>query len=380
MSGFASWNPQHLHRGGSLTATSALLVLLVVALSACGDSAPSSTSAVDISEAGERPPDDGGFAASDPPDGLALQTLPSVADLVEKIRPSVASISVESLTRGLFLDFTDEGAGSGIVVGADGYVVTNLHVVQSAKDIKVHLPDGRTFQGRIVGQDPISDLAMLKIDAEGLPYVALGSSEGLRVGDWVVAIGNAAALKGGPTVTLGIISGVGRTVATDRGQLYDLIQTDAAINDGNSGGPLVNLAGEVIGINTAILRQAQGIGFAISSSVATPIINSLIENGRVVRPLIGLAGRDLTPAIANELGLRHLEGVIVTRMARDGPAYLAGIRVGNVITEIDGTATPDMARFLTLLWSHEVGDEIRVVYFVENDQAEASVVLAERPR
>ena len=380
MSGFASWNPQHLHKGASLTATSALLFLLVIALSACGDSAPSSTSAVDISEAGERPPDDGGFAASNAPDGLALQTLPSVADLVEKIRPSVASISVESLTRGLFLDFTDEGAGSGIVVGADGYVVTNLHVVQSAEDIKVHLPDGRTFQGRIVGQDPISDLAMLKIEAEGLPYLSLGSSEGLRVGDWVVAIGNAAALKGGPTVTLGIISGVGRTVATDRGQLYDLIQTDAAINDGNSGGPLVNLAGEVIGINTAILRQAQGIGFAISSSVARPIINSLIENGRVVRPLIGLAGRDLTPAIANELGLRHLEGVIVTRMARDGPAYLAGIRVGNVITEIDGAATPDMARFLTLLWSHGVGDEIRVVYFVDNDQAEASVVLAERPR
>ena len=353
---------------------------MVVAVHGCGDSAATSTSTIDAPVSAERPRDDGGSGASSDSARLSLQTLPSVADLVEQIRPSVASISVESVSKGLFLDFTDEGAGSGIVVGPDGYVVTNLHVVQSANDIRVHLPDGRTFQARIVGEDPISDLAMLKVDAEGLPHVSLGSSEGLRVGDWVVAIGNAAALKGGPTVTLGIISGVGRSVATERGQLYDLIQTDAAINDGNSGGPLVNLAGEVIGINTAILRQAQGIGFAISSSVATPIIDSLIENGRVVRPLIGLAGRDFTSAIANDLGLRHLEGIIVTRISKDGPAYKAGIRVGNVITEIDGSATPDMARFLSLLWSYQVGDEIRVVYFDDDNRAETDVLLVERPR
>ena len=194
-----------------------------------------------------------------------------------------------------------------------------------------------------------------------------------------MAIGNAVALKGGPTVTMGIISGVGRTINTDRGQLYDLVQTDAAINDGNSGGPLVNLDGDVIGINTAMLRQAQGIGFAVSSSVAIPIIDSLIDTGRVARPLIGFAGFDLTPAVANELELDVTEGIIVSRMARDGPAYRAGIRVGNVITEIDGMPTPDMARFLNLLWSYDAGDEILVQYVDDDATRQTQVVLVERP-
>ena len=226
----------------------------------------------------------------------------------------------------------------------------------------------------------ITDLAIIKIDTdEDLPVANLVNSDSLKVGDWVVALGNALALKGGPTVTLGIVSARGRTITTDRGTLYDMIQTDAAINDGNSGGPVVNLNGEVIGISTAIFRQTQGIGFAVSSSVAMPIIDSLIEHGRVVRPLIGLTGADVTPARANRLNLRVDEGIIVTRMSRDGPAFKAGIRVGDVITKMDGIPTPDMARFLTLLWTYQVDDEMQVEYISNGEFNATLVMLAERP-
>jgi len=205
------------------------------------------------------------------PATVAIPSSLSISELVDQIRPAVASISVESVSRGLFFDFTDEGAGSGIVVRSDGYIVTNFHVVQNVRGIRVNLPNGDSYDASIVGGDVVTDLAVIKINpTEPLPTVNFGDSDGLKVGDWVIAVGNALALKGGPTVTMGIISARGRTVRTEQGDLYDMIQTDAAINDGNSGGPLVNLSGEVIGINTAILRDARGIGFAISSDSAVP--------------------------------------------------------------------------------------------------------------
>ncbi|MCH8206202.1 MAG: trypsin-like peptidase domain-containing protein [Chloroflexi bacterium] len=298
---------------------------------------------------------------------------------MDKVKPAVATISVESLTRGLFFDFTDEGAGSGMVVRSDGYIVTNFHVIQDASDIKVSLPGGGTYDARVVGQDALTDLAVLKIEADNLTTVSFGDSDSLEVGDWVVAVGNVLALKGGPTVTLGIVSAKGRTLTTDRGTLYDLLQTDAAINEGNSGGPLINLSGEVVGINTAILRDAQGIGFAISSSVAGPIIDSLIEHGRVVRPLIGLTGADVTASRADQLGLSVDEGIIVTRLSRDGPAFRAGLRVGDVITKLDGIPTPDMARFLSLLWTYDVADVVQIEYISNNQTLETSAELVERP-
>jgi serine protease Do len=266
-----------------------------------------------------------------------------------------------------------------MVIRPDGYILTNFHVIQAAEAIKVNLPNGKTYDARVVGHDQITDLAILKIDPdEDLPTITFGDSDDLHVGDWVVAMGNALALKGGPTVTLGIVSARGRTINTERGALYDLIQTDAAINEGNSGGPLVNLNGEVIGINTAILRQAQGIGFAVSSSVGEPIINSLIEHGRVVRPLIGLTGTDVTPARANQLNLSLTEGIIVTRMTTEGPAYQAGIRQGDVITRINDIPTPDMAAFLTLLWTYDVGDAIAVEYVSNGKVNVAQIELVER--
>ncbi len=292
----------------------------------------------------------------------------------------MASISVESVSRGLFFDFTDEGAGSGIVVRPDGYIVTNLHVIQGVRGIRVNLPNGESYDAVTVGGDVVTDLAVIKIDpAQPLPTVKFGDAASLKVGDWVMAVGNALALKGGPTVTMGIISARGRTVNTERGELYDMIQTDAAINDGNSGGPLVNLDGEVIGINTAILREARGIGFAISSDAAVPIINSLVEHGRVIRPLIGLNGADVTPAIANRFNFNVSEGIVITRLGQGGPAFEAGLQVGDVITKLDGIPTPDMSSFLRLLWSYSVADAVQVEYIRENQGFEASVTLAARP-
>jgi serine protease Do len=299
--------------------------------------------------------------------------------LVEQVSPTVTSIAVESTARGLFFDFTDEGAGTGIVVRPDGYIVTNRHVIDEAESIMVSMSNGDSFPARLVGADKLTDLAVIKIDSQDLKAATFGDSDLLNVGDWVLALGNALALKGGPTVTLGIVSARGRTVKTESAEdLYDMIQTDAAINDGNSGGPLVSLNGEVIGINTAILRQAQGIGFTVSSNVARPIIDSLIEHGRVVRPLIGLEGRDVTPALASRYDLRVNEGIIVTLMTRDGPAYRGGIRPGDIILKLDETPTPDMAKFLTLLWSYKVGDEVAVEYITDDETRMTNVELIER--
>ena len=394
MSGFGLWQPRRRGRSARHLVL-ALFPLFLIALSlACSSKPePSSNAAPDanptavLARADSAPlpspvPSDEGSASlgKSKPAGVGnVGLLPSLADLVERVKPAVASIAVESVARGLFFDFTDEGAGSGIVVRPDGYIVTNFHVVQGANEIKVNLPDGKTYDAAVVGRDIITDLAVIKIDGENLPFATFARSDRLRTGDWVVALGNARALKGGPTVTLGIVSARGRTINTERGTLYGMIQTDAAINDGTSGGPLVNLDGEVVGISTAMLRQAQGIGFAISASVAGPIIDSLIAHRRVTRPLIGLSGADVTAARANRLGINATEGIIVTNMSRDGPAYKAGIRVGDVITKIDGIPTSDMAAFLTLLWTYNVDDVVDVEYLSDNETEVVPVELAERP-
>lgn len=389
------WHQRRLGKGRSRFIVSALSLFVITVALACGSDSssgpvteptnapiPTPTTLPLQSSAAPITVPNGQVAQSTnatlPPSG-ALSTLPSISSLVERTQGAVASISVESVSRGLFFDFTDEGAGTGMIVRPDGYIVTNFHVIQNANEIEVNLTNGKTYSAEVVGRDVITDLAVIKIDAENLPVVKFANSDNLKVGDWVVALGNALALKGGPTVTLGIVSARGRTITTERGQLYDLIQTDAAINDGNSGGPLVNLDGEVVGINTAILRQAQGIGFSVSSTVALPIIESLIEHGRVVRPLIGLTGQDVTSSLANRLNLNVDEGIVVTRTSRGGPADEADIRVGDVVTKINGIPTPDMARFLTLLWTFHVGDQLEVEYLRDNKLDVVTIELTERP-
>ena len=398
MSGFGSWNLRGLPESGSHLKPVGILVLFLVTLTiACGSTEPTPavvsaplptveaepTLSPPLAIVGEAPTP-GLLPAASSSDGapkgaLTGLALPSIADLVEDVTPWVVSITMESTPQGRFSSFANEGAGSGIVIGPEGHVVTNFHVVRGARKIMVHLPDGNSYRARLVGKDEVSDLAVLRINAENLITAKMAADGELRVGDWVLTVGNALALKGGPTVTLGIVSGLARTLQTEEGTLYNLIQTDAAINNGNSGGPLINLKGEVVGINQAILRRAQGVGFAISASAASPIMASLIEHGSVIRPLIGANGQDVTPAMANQYNLDVNEGVMVTSMTRDGPAYEAGIRIGDVILKMDDTPTPDVAGWLNLLWSYGVGDEVDVTYLHENEKLVATVKLTERP-
>ena len=310
---------------------------------------------------------------------LQANKIQSVADLVEKVQPSVVSISVDILSKGLFRKYTNESSGTGMIISPNGYIVTNHHVIVDASDIEVSLLDGRTFPARIIGKDSLTDLAILKVAVDDLPAIIFGNSTVLRPGDQVITIGNALNLKGGPSVTMGIISGLGRTVETDRGDLYDMIQTDAAINRGNSGGPLLNMNGDVIGINTAVYGGAQSMGFAISASIAQPIFKSLIEYGKVVRPLMGLRGTDVTQTLAHKYKLGVTEGVLVTYTSENGPAYRSGLRSGDVITAINSDKTKDMADFLTTLWSHKVGDKVKVAYISEQSQNVTEVTLIERP-
>jgi len=305
--------------------------------------------------------------------------LPQIADIVDKAKLGVASISTKSLVKGYFYNFEDQGNGSGFVVRPDGYIATNYHVVQGATEIKVYLPNGETYDAELIGRDTVTDLAILKIKAEGLEYLSIGDSDNLRVGEWVIAIGNALALKGGPTVTIGIVSALGRTIRSEEGDFYDLIQTDAAINEGNSGGPLLNLSGEVIGINQAILRQGRSLSFAVSANVASPIFEGLISSGCVKRPLMGFASVNLTPAIANDWGISVKEGIIVSYMPSTGPAYDAGIRLGDIIIRINQNPVVDVKSWLTKLWSLESGDEAVVTYIRDGKLYETTVLLGSRP-
>ena len=296
--------------------------------------------------------------------------------MVEEIEPWVVSVTTERFVRGFFTTFRDEGAGSGFIVRSDGYIVTNEHVIRGAQQLQAHLPNGETYPATVVGKDIVTDIAILKIDADGLPFATLSDTSNIRVGDWVMTLGNALDMRGGPTATLGIVSGLGRTIKTEQGQqFFNLIQTDATINTGNSGGPLVDMNGTVIGINQAVLAEAR-FGFAINAAVAGPVIESLIEDGMVSRVEIGIKGDDVTPAIARSFNLSVTEGVVVTAIATDGPAHVAGLRVGHIITKLDDIPTPDLATFLPRLWAYKPGDEI-VIEYVDGDSTKITTVTVE---
>jgi serine protease Do len=230
------------------------------------------------------------------------------------------------------------GLGSGFVVDPRGFILTNWHVVDGAEQIKVTFADERAFTARLVGADPFTDLAVLKVEGGGkLPALRLGSSARLRVGEPLVAIGSPLWIEGGPTVTTGVVSALGRSMEEPGlPMLHNLIQTDAAINPGNSGGPLLARAGEVIGINTAIIASAHGIGFAIAADTAKPVLAALIANGKVVRPSLGLGAVSVTPQIAYANNLPIERGALVTKLDAAGPAAVAGIEAGDIITAVDG--------------------------------------------
>ena len=280
-----------------------------------------------------------------------------------------------------------ESSGSGFIVSADGYILTNNHVVEGADRLLVSLTDRRAFKGRVIGRDPTTDVAVIKIDGTDLPTVPLGDDDRVRIGEWVLAIGNPLGLNF--TVTAGIVSAKGRgaelgpTPGRSLYQITDFIQTDAAINPGNSGGPLVNVRGEVIGINSMIASQTgyySGYGFAIPVNLARNVMDDLVKHGRVRRAIIGVAIADVTPADAAVAGLKEIKGVKVGAYSGDdSPAKRAGIEEGDIIVKADGKDADRVSTLQRIVRSHEPGDVIDLDVMRFGSRKSFKVKLAEAP-
>jgi Do/DeqQ family serine protease len=273
------------------------------------------------------------------------------------------------------------GEGSGVIVRADGYILTNNHVVEGAQQIQVELTDKRVLPARLIGTDPDTDLAVIKIEGAEFPAVAFGDSQALQVADVVLAIGNPFGVFGN-TVTMGIVSALGRTQVSDANPFESFIQTDAAINQGNSGGALVNATGELIGINSSIFTRTgdfSGIGFAIPSALARPIMEQLIATGEVKRGYLGVNLGAVTPEIAKALALKDLGGAFVAAVLDGAPGSRAGLRVNDVIVEINGRATPDRTDAVNLIAMTAPDQTIPLKVLREGQPVELRVTLGKRP-
>ncbi len=357
------------------------LLMLVVMLGACAapTAAPSAPATPSLAPPASTPASLATPALSTPaPAGVSSPVaLPSLAGVVNQVKPAVVAIFTEVQQA--------EGAGSGFIFRPDGYIFTNNHVVEGAQQITVALPPsqrfprGTTLPGKVLGQDPLTDTAVVKVEASDLTTLPMARAP-LQVGDWVIAVGNALALEGGPTVTLGIVSALGRSVDVDTGvTLYDLIQTDAAINPGNSGGPLLNLSGEVVGMNTIVAGGAQGIGFAVSVNTVLSVVDELIRLGKVNWPWIGVTVGSVTPAVASQFGLGVEEGVLIREVSQGSPAERVGLKQNDVIVRLGGVDTPDYLIFLQELRRRRAGDQVELAIRRGNDSLSVTITLAERP-
>ena len=270
------------------------------------------------------------------------------------------------------------GQGSGVIVSPDGYVLTNNHVIEGAQEVTVTLPDKREFKGTIVGADPKTDLAVVKIEGQNLPTVVWGDATKLQVGEYVLAVGNPFGLNS--TVTLGIVSALGRG-RMGITQYEDFIQTDAAINPGNSGGALVNTRGELVGINTAIFSQTggyQGVGFAVPTSMGKPIYESLIKTGKVVRGYLGVGIQDLSQDLAKSFGIKHAKGALVSDVKEDSPADRAGLKQGDVITAYQGSPVEDAVALQRLVTRTVVGMKVPVKVIRDGHEKDLTVTIGEQ--
>ena len=314
-----------------------------------------------------------------------------VADVAARVSPSVVSILTESQASLGFRSYTQQGAGTGIIISESGYVLTNRHVVAEANKVNVVLADGTSYEGvRVVGVDPANDLAFLKIEGgKNLKPAAIGDSSRVEVGEKVVAIGNALG-QYQTSVTSGIISGLGRPlVAGDSSggeteQLSNLLQTDAAINPGNSGGPLVNLNGEVIGINTAIDQEAEGIGFAIPINDAEGLIKSVTASGKLERAFLGVAHVGITSDVAKEYNLPVTHGAYIVNEGGDAvtpgsPAAKAGLRAGDVITKVGDKKIDASHPLLSAISAYQPGDKVSITYLRDGKETTVTVTLATYP-
>ncbi len=303
----------------------------------------------------------------------------------------------EDVFRRFFDDFLGEmpereykqaGLGSGVIINPEGYILTNEHVVNDADKITVTLPDGREFKGELKGRDPRSDLAVIKIDATNLPVAALGNSDDLKIGQWVVAIGNPfgfAMQNPEPTVTVGVISALHRTLGRVLSQdkdYNDLIQTDAAINPGNSGGPMVNLRGEIVGINVAIFSTSggyQGVGFAIPANNAKRIISKLIEGKKILYGWLGVTVQDLTDDLTKYFGLADKKGVLIANVLENSPAQKAGIKEQDVIRQFDNKPANSVKELLNAVAKVEVGRKIKMTVVRDKKELALQVEIGQRP-
>jgi len=315
----------------------------------------------------------------------------SFADLSKQVTPAVVNISTTTTVRipgNVFQQFfgpyygdipdremKQRSLGSGFIVEKDGYIITNNHVIDGASEIKVKLADGRESAAQVIGRDPKTDLALIKISTllKDLPTLTLGDSDAIQVGDWVLAIGNPFGLE--HTVTQGIISASGRVIGS--GPYDNFLQTDAPINPGNSGGPLVNVKGEVVGINSAIVAAGQGIGFAIPSNTAKRIVAQLREKGKVVRGWIGVSIQTVTPGIATALGLKEARGVLVSDTVPGGPAEQGGLQKGDVIVSFDGKKINEPKDLPWIVAETPVGKEVAVNVIRDGKEMDLKLKIAE---
>ncbi|MGZ7133491.1 MAG: S1C family serine protease [Halobacteriota archaeon] len=283
----------------------------------------------------------------------------TIVAAVEKVVPSVVNVSDVKLIQDAYLQVHPvQGVGSGIVIRQDGYIMTNSHVVLGSQEIQVTLQDGRTSRAQVRGIDTKTDIAVIHVEYEDLPVPEMAKSAEVKIGQTAIAMGTPFGLVGGPTVTVGIVSAINRSIQTEVSFMEQLIQTDAAINPGNSGGPLANSAGKVIGVNTAVIQFAQGIGFAIAIEPAIWVANQLIEHGEIVRPWIGISAVDLNPKIVAYYKLPVERGVLVTAVMRNSQAAVSEIQPGDIIVRLGAIDINNVRDLIKVMNAHDVGDVV----------------------
>jgi len=302
-----------------------------------------------------------------------------VVAAVQSVSPAVVSVAtLRVMQENMFDAVPVRGMGSGIIFDSNGGILTNHHIVEGAERVEVLTPDGKKFQGEVLGSDRMSDVAVVRVDGEGLPAVKLGDSDKLVPGQIAIAIGNPYGfLLPGPAVTVGVVSGLKRQLHVEGHMYEDLIQTDASINPGNSGGPLVESSGMVVGVNTANIPFAQGIGFAIPINSARRIAKEIIEHGRVVRPFVGIAGLTLTHEIAESYDLPQDRGVLVVRVGRGSPAWKSGIAARDVILEADNNPLKSWEDLQHILHDKNVGETLELTISREGRNGKVRLRLEE---
>ena len=300
---------------------------------------------------------------------------------IQKVSPAVVTVAtLRVIQESLFDAVPVRGLGSGIIFDSNGGILTNQHIVEDADRVEVVTAEGKKFQGEVLGSDAMSDVAVVRVDGDGLPAVKLGDSDKLVVGQIAIAIGNPYGfLLPGPTATVGVLSALKRHVHIEGHMYEDLVQTDASINPGNSGGPLVDSSGMVIGVNTANIPFAQGIGFAIPINTARRIAKEIIEHGRVVRPYLGVSGLTLSREIAESYDLPQQKGVLIIKVGRGSPAHRAGVSQGDIILEADKKRLDGWEDLQHVIQGKKVGENLELFIARSDQQGPLNVTLQETP-